>query len=63
MNTETIKGEWSVLKGKVKETWGKLTDDDIRAIDGEKDQLSGAIQKRYGKTKEEAEREIDDWSS
>lgn len=63
MNEETIKGNWSELKGKVKENWGKLTDDDIDVIDGKKDKLSGAIQKRYGKTKEEVERQISDWQS
>jgi uncharacterized protein YjbJ (UPF0337 family) len=61
MNENQIKGEWKIIKGRVKEKWGKLTDDDLDTIDGQADQLSGAIQKRYGRTQEEAEREIREW--
>jgi uncharacterized protein YjbJ (UPF0337 family) len=61
MNENQIKGEWKITKGRVKEKWGKLTDDDLDTIDGQADQLSGAIQKRYGRTQEEAEREIREW--
>ena len=49
------------MKGKVKEHWGKLTDDDITAINGRRDQLEGKIQQRYGYQKDQIRRDIDDW--
>lgn len=61
MNREQFSGQWKVLKGKVKEKWGKLTDDDIAKIEGKRDQLVGLIQKRYGYEKERAEKELDQW--
>jgi uncharacterized protein YjbJ (UPF0337 family) len=61
MNWETMKGSWSQFKGKIKETWGNLTDDDLDRVAGKRDQLLGAIQKRYGIAKEEAERQIRDF--
>jgi len=58
MNADTIKGDWKQLKGKVKEQWGKLTDDELDRLEGRRDQLAGAIQKRYGVAKDEAERQV-----
>lgn len=58
MNWDTIKGDWKQVKGKVKEQWGKLTDDELERIEGRRDQLAGAIQKRYGVAKDEAERQV-----
>jgi uncharacterized protein YjbJ (UPF0337 family) len=63
MNTDTLAGNWKQLKGKVKERWGKLTDDDMTVIEGRKDQLVGRLQQRYGYTREEAEREANDFCS
>ncbi|HLJ10261.1 MAG TPA: CsbD family protein [Planctomycetaceae bacterium] len=57
MKTETLAGSWKELKGKVKERWGKLTDDDLKVVEGQRDQLAGMLQKRYGMAKEQAERE------
>jgi len=59
MNTDQIQGNWKQLKGKIKEKWGKLTDDDLTIINGQKDQLVGKLQERYGYTKEQAERELE----
>ena len=59
MNSDTLKGNWKELKGKVQQQWGKLTDDDLDVIDGRREELVGKIQSRYGKTKDEAEKEID----
>lgn len=56
-----MEGDWNVLKGKIKEKWGKLTDDDLTAISGKKDQLLGTIQKKYGIAKDAAEKELADW--
>jgi uncharacterized protein YjbJ (UPF0337 family) len=58
MNQDTMEGNWLQLKGKAKEQWGKLTDDDLDVIAGKREQLVGALQKRYGKTKEEIEEEV-----
>lgn len=62
MNMDTMKGDWTNFKGKVKEKWGKLTDDDWKMIEGQKDQLAGLIQKRYGIAKEEVDKQLEDLS-
>ena len=59
MNWDQIKGNWMQVKGKVKEKWGQLTDDDLTSIAGRRDQLAGILQKRYGYGKEQAEKELD----
>ena len=61
MNWDRIEGGWKQMTGKVKEQWGKLTDDDLVEIAGKRDQLAGKIQARYGIAKEEAERQLDDF--
>lgn len=61
MNEYIIKEKWAQLKGKAKEKWGELTNDDLDIIEGKRDQLAGKICEKYGCTKEEAEKEIDDW--
>jgi len=58
MNWDTVKGDWKQFQGKVKEQWGKLTDDEVERIEGRRDQLAGVIQKRYGIAKDEAERQV-----
>ncbi len=61
MNWNTIEGSWKEMKGKVREKWGRLTDDEIDVIAGNRDQLEGALQKTYGKTQDQIHREVDDW--
>jgi len=61
MNWDRVQGNWTELKGKVREQWGKLTDDDLDVIAGRRQQFAGKIQERYGLAKEEAERQIDEW--
>lgn len=61
MNRDRIEGNWTELKGKVQQQWGKLTNDDLDVIEGRRKELSGRLQQRYGYAKEQAEREIDDW--
>ncbi|MFW0699202.1 MULTISPECIES: CsbD family protein [Pantoea] len=61
MNKDEASGNWKQFKGKMKEKWGKLTDDDMQVIEGKRDQLVGKIQERYGYAKDEAEREVTDW--
>ncbi|WP_020650755.1 CsbD family protein [Solimonas variicoloris] len=59
MNRDTLKGQWKQLKGRAKETWGQLTDDELMRIEGSAERLSGLVQERYGLTRDEAERQID----
>jgi len=61
MNWDQIAGDWKQFSGKIREKFGKLTDDDFTKIGGQRDQLLGAIQKRYGVAKEEAERQLSDF--
>ncbi len=59
MNSDVLAGMWKQLRGNVKQTWGKLTDDDIAQIDGNRDKLVGKLQERYGYSRDEAEHQID----
>jgi uncharacterized protein YjbJ (UPF0337 family) len=61
MDWNRVEGNWKQVKGQVKEKWGKLTDDDLTAINGRRDQLEGKIQERYGVAKDQAKKQIDDW--
>ena len=61
MNEDRISGNWKQFKGKVKEKWGDLTDDDMTVVEGKRDQLVGKIQERYGYEKDRAEKEVKDW--
>ncbi len=61
MNREELEGRWEQLKGKARERWGQLSDDDVEQVRGRAEQLAGAIQERYGVSKEEAERQIDEF--
>jgi uncharacterized protein YjbJ (UPF0337 family) len=61
MNQDQIEGNWMQFKGKVKEQWGKLTDDDLDIIAGKRDQLLGRIQARHGLAKDEAEKQLDEF--
>ncbi len=61
MNWDQIAGNWKQLKGRAKEQWARLTDDDLTFINGKRDQLVGRVQERYGIAKDEAERQVKDW--
>jgi uncharacterized protein YjbJ (UPF0337 family) len=61
MDWDRVEGSWKQFTGKVKEKWGKLTDDDLATINGRRDQLEGKIQERYGYAKDQVRREVDDW--
>jgi uncharacterized protein YjbJ (UPF0337 family) len=61
MNDDRAEGNWKQFKGKVKEQWGKLTDDDLDVIAGRRDQLAGKIQERHGVARDEAEKQISDF--
>jgi uncharacterized protein YjbJ (UPF0337 family) len=57
MNNDIVEGKWKQLKGKVRESWGKLTDDDVDEIAGKKDHFIGKIQEKYGMNRDDAEKE------
>jgi uncharacterized protein YjbJ (UPF0337 family) len=61
MNWDRIEGNWKQFKGKARQQWAKLTDDDVEFVEGKRTELAGRIQQRYGVARDEAERQIDDW--
>lgn len=61
MNWDRIEGNWTQLKGKVREQWGRLTDDEFDRIAGRRDKLAGSLQDSYGIAKDEAEKQIKDF--
>ena len=61
MNWDRIEGNWKQFSGKVRERWGKLTDDDLQQVEGRRVQLVGKIQERYGIARDEAEKQVDSW--
>jgi AraC-like DNA-binding protein/uncharacterized protein YjbJ (UPF0337 family) len=60
MNWDQIEGSWKQVKGKAKEQWGRLTDDELDQAAGRRDQLVGKVQERYGYARDQAEREVDE---
>jgi uncharacterized protein YjbJ (UPF0337 family) len=61
MNNDRAAGQWKQIKGKMKEQWGKLTDDEIDQLEGKSEQLAGKLQERYGIARDEAERQSKDF--
>ena len=61
MNWDQIEGNWKQFKGRARETWGDLTDDDLDRAAGQRQQLVGLVQEKYGKAKAEAKKEVDEW--
>jgi uncharacterized protein YjbJ (UPF0337 family) len=61
MDWNRVEGNWKQVKGKVKEKWGKLTDDDLDVVAGRRDQLEGKIQERYGIAKDQVRKDLDNW--
>ncbi len=60
-NRDILMGKWKQIRGRVKEQWGKLTDNQIDQINGNYDRLVGALQENYGYTREKAMQETDRW--
>jgi uncharacterized protein YjbJ (UPF0337 family) len=58
MNSLELKGNWNIMKGKLKQKWADLTDDDLDYVEGQRDELVGRIQKRTGQTKEAVEQAL-----
>lgn len=63
MNKLEIKGDWNIARGKLKQKWATLTDDDLQFVEGKQDELIGRIQKRTGETREKVEEAIKHSSS
>ena len=61
MNWARVEGNWQEFRGKIKQQWGRLTDDQLEVIAGKRDQLAGKIQETYGISKQEAERQLAHW--
>ncbi|MGQ4273252.1 CsbD family protein [Terrihabitans sp. B22-R8] len=62
MQWQMVAGRWNEFKGNAKETWDKLTDDDLRIAEDHREELIGKLQGLYGHSREEAEHEVDAWS-
>jgi uncharacterized protein YjbJ (UPF0337 family) len=62
MNKLQIKGDWNILKGKLKQKWADLTDDDLDFVEGKEDELIGRIQKRTGQEREKIEAALDEYN-
>jgi uncharacterized protein YjbJ (UPF0337 family) len=63
MIEDILKGQWNQLKGRIRQQWGRLTDDDVAVVQGDRDVLIGKIQELYGRTRVEAEAEVAGWLS
>ncbi len=61
MDWDRIEGNWKQFKGKAKEQWGNLTDDELDQVAGKRDQLEGKLQERYGYAKDKAREDVDEW--
>lgn len=59
MNEDTFQGQWKQIRGRAKEWWGKLTDDDLDKVDGRWDQMVGKLQERYGYSRDKAMSELE----
>jgi len=57
-NHDVLTGKWKQVRGKVRQTWAKLTDNDLDRISGRFEELAGLVQERYGYTREQAEKEV-----
>lgn len=60
MNNSEMKGNWNVIKGKLKQKYGQITDDDLTFAEGKEDEVWGRMQQKVGKTKEEIMKELED---
>lgn len=57
-NADILKGRWKELRGKVKEKWGEMTDDEFRVVDGKYDQFIGLMQRKTGESREAIEKHL-----
>ena len=62
MDWNRVEGNWKQLRGRAKQQWGKLTDDDLATAAGRRDELAGKIQERYGIAMDAARKQVDEWA-
>jgi uncharacterized protein YjbJ (UPF0337 family) len=62
MNWDQVKGNWKQVSDKIKVTWGKLSEDDLTAIDGRREEFAGLLQERYGYAKDQADKALDEFA-
>jgi len=63
MNEDRIKGQWKQIAGKLKQKWGKLTEDDLKRAEGSSEYLAGRVQERYGIAKDEADKQVKEFQN
>jgi uncharacterized protein YjbJ (UPF0337 family) len=63
VNVQTLQGNWNELKGKIRQKWGQLSDDDLQMFQGNVDQLVGTIQRKTGENRDKIEQYLDELSS
>lgn len=63
MNWDRVEGNWKQFKGRAREQWGNLTENDVETIKGQRQQLEGILQERYGYTKDQVRKAVDDWAN
>jgi uncharacterized protein YjbJ (UPF0337 family) len=61
MNWDQVEGNWKQMKGKARQMWANLTDDDLENVSGKREELVGRLQAKYGLAKDKAEQQIDEW--
>lgn len=62
VNQDILEGKWKQVKGKVKQQWGKLTDDQLDQISGRSEELAGLLQEHYGYSTARAQKEVEDFT-
>jgi uncharacterized protein YjbJ (UPF0337 family) len=63
MDWNRVEGNWKQLKGRAKQQWGKLTDDDLTMVAGRREELAGRVQERYGIARDAARKQVDEWAN
>ena len=63
MNQDILKGQWKQLQGRLRQRWGRFSEDDLAMIKGDRDVLMGKIQEYYGRSREQAEKDLEEWLS
>lgn len=61
MNMDQVEGDWKILRGRIRQRWGKLTDDHLDIVNGRLEMIAGRVQQAYGISRDEAERQVQDW--
>ena len=61
MNQDVLEGNWKQLRGRIRQRWARLTEDQLNVIDGKREHLAGKIQELYGLTRDEVDRQIQEF--